>query len=117
MYFNMLYSVQMDIELYNYVDIMFHDYRGKGLPQKVQPDRFYNENQKNNRGVSLNLNSGVVFIPKSRAPPGMNFKRDNCDYMNNFFIYIVARNFTLIDQKIEDYKEANDDGGNKLILK
>jgi hypothetical protein len=41
--FNILYAIQMDVEMYNYIDVLFHDHRGKGLPKKVERDRFYNE--------------------------------------------------------------------------
>ena len=44
------------------------------------------------------FNAGVVFLPMSDCPGYMSYKRDNADFMNNFFINIVARAFTDIDE-------------------
>jgi len=35
------------------------------------------------------------------APPGMIFKRDNADVMNNFFVNIVARSYTNIEEVLQ----------------
>lgn len=34
----------------------------------------------------------------SEAPSGVVFRRDNADFMNNFFVNIVARSFTDIEE-------------------
>jgi hypothetical protein len=37
-------------------------------------------------------------LPSTAAPQGMTFKRDNADVMNNFFVNIVTRSYTDIDE-------------------
>ena len=39
------------------------------------------------------------------APAGLTFKRDNADVMNNFFVNIVTRSYT----NIEEYLQARND--------
>jgi len=39
------------------------------------------------------------------APAGLTFKRDNADVMNNFFVNIVCRSYT----NIEEYLQARND--------
>jgi len=47
----------------------------------------------------------------------MILQRDNSDYMNNFFINIVARTFTSIEKIITEFQENNDDRGQRETLK
>jgi len=58
---------------------------------------------------ALRLNAGVVFQTMGSAPNGFVFKRDNADVMNNFFVNIVARSFTEIEEiyrQLRDNKEV-----------
>ena len=43
------------------------------------------------------------------APVGLTFKRDNADVMNNFFVNIVTRSYT----NIEEYLQAQADSVEK----
>ena len=78
----------MDLETYNYLDVVFKDYRSGNLTK---------ENDKKNDKSESDLNAGISFLTLEMAPNGMSFKRNNADFMNNFFINIVARSFTNIE--------------------
>jgi len=94
--FNTLYSIQMDLEIYNYIDTVFRNYRAGKLTQE--------NDEKNDKGDS-GLYAGVSFLSMAMSPPGYKFKRNNSDFMNNFFIQIVARAFTDIETQIENREE------------
>ena len=79
----------MDLEIYNYLDIVFRDHRA---------GRLNRENDKKNEKEDEGLNAGVSFLAIDAAPAGMTFRRYNADFMNNFFINIVARSFTNIEE-------------------
>ena len=40
------------------------------------------------------MHASVVYNPPENAPAGMKFKRNNQEFINNFFIDTVARSFT-----------------------
>jgi len=42
------------------------------------------------------------------APAGMSFKRDNADFMNNFFVNIIALSFTDIVEFLQQQEENKD---------
>jgi len=47
----------------------------------------------------------MIFLPFGASPTGLTFKRDNADVMNNFFVNIVTRSYT----NIEEYLQARND--------
>ena len=49
------------------------------------------------------MDANMVCLLMKHSPPGMEFKRDNGDFMNNFQAHIVALAFT----NIEDVWQAN----------
>lgn len=55
------------------------------------------------------LNAGVVFLPVTSQPNYIMYKRDNADFMNNFFVNIIARAFTDIDEflRLQEIAKAN----------
>jgi len=58
--FNILYACQMDIECYNYIDDMFHQYRsGKLLAQTKDKKKADDSDPAHPPG----FNAGVVFLP------------------------------------------------------
>jgi len=95
----------MDIELYNYVHILLHDYHSGQLKKnrkQVTTDIKYEEEPPFEKG-QLRLHAGVSFIPIDKAPPGIVLHRNNSDFMNNFYVSIVARTFTNIENTIDDF--------------
>jgi len=42
----------------------------------------------------------------SAQPSYLTLKRDNADFMNNFFVNIIARSFTDIDEFLKSQEEA-----------
>lgn len=96
----------MDIELYNYIDILLKDYKSGKLA--------HDQNEKKNLAKKTNeeekkdgpqLNAGVVLLTTNTAPPGYTYKRDNSDVMNNFFIEIVTRSFTNIEEVLKSQRD------------
>ena len=79
----------MDIEIYNYIDILLHQYRSGTLTNNKKKD--------DAEEGSTGMNAGVVALLMDMAPEGMTFKRVNHDFMNNFFVNIVARSYTDIE--------------------
>jgi len=101
--FNILYACQTDIEAYNYIDDMFHQYRMGSLLAKKQ-----GKNRGDEVGDVAGFNSGVVFLPMSGQPSYMTYRRDNADFMNNFFVNIIARSFTDIEEFLKAQEENKD---------
>jgi len=102
--FNILYACQMDIETYNYIDDILHIYRmGKLVDQSHDKVRNQKEQE---AAAALGFNSGVSFMPMSAQPSYLTLKRDNADFMNNFFVNIIARSFTDIDEFLKSQEEA-----------
>lgn len=54
---------------------------------------------------SLRLHASRVFMPFASAPSGLVFKRDNADVMNNFFVNIVTRSYTNIEEYLQARQE------------
>ena len=50
----------------------------------------------------MKLHPAHIFIPTHLAPSGKTLYRNNQDYMNNFFIDIVARSYTDIEKVIKE---------------
>ena len=80
----------MDLETYNYIDLVLRDYRTGKLTRE--------NDLKNDKGDEPILNAGVSFLSLEMSPPGYKFKRHNADFMNNYFIQTVARSFTDIEE-------------------
>jgi len=59
-------------------------------------------------GMTSGFNAGVVFLPMTACPSYLTFKRDNADFMNNFFINIIARSFTDIEEFLQQQEENKD---------
>jgi hypothetical protein len=103
--FNILYACQMDIETYNYIDDIFHLYRSGKLLEDKQGKK---KNEAEATGMAAGFNAGVVFLPMTACPSYLTFKRDNADFMNNFFINIIARSFTDIEEFLQQQEENKD---------
>lgn len=54
---------------------------------------------------TIRLHASRCFLTMALAPTGLIFKRDNADVMNNFFVNIVTRSYT----NIEEYLQARQD--------
>jgi len=104
--FNILYATQMDIETYNYIDDTFHHYRSGKLVDHSKSKKKGEEEA--TTGATSGFNAGVVFLPMSACPSYLTYKRDNADFMNNFFINIIARSFTDIEDFLKQQEENND---------
>ena len=61
------------------------------------------EEEENKDGPKLN--AGVVLLTTNTAPAGYSYKRDNADVMNNFFIEIVTRSFTNIEEILKNQRD------------
>lgn len=109
--FNILFAIQMDIELYNYCDVVFRDYHAGKLVIEKTKDKKVEEEDKG----ALKLNAGVVFLVQG-SMPGFTYKRDNADVMNNFFINITTRSFTNIEVILRELRDNKDAQKEQEIL-
>jgi len=105
--FNILYATQMDIETYNYADDVFHQYRAGKLVDYNKLKKA-GDNSEAEAAAASGFNSGVVFLPMTACPSYLTYKRDNADFMNNFFINIIARSFTDIEDFLKAQEENKD---------
>ena len=51
------------------------------------------------------MNAGVVLLTTNTAPSGYTYKRDNSDVMNNFFVEIITRSFTNIEEVLKNQRD------------
>lgn len=100
--FNILYNCQMDIEIYNYIDILLHEYRAGKLKDHKK------KNEEEEAGDGGGMNAGVVALLENMAPEGLSFKRLNHDFMNNFFVNLIARSYTDIEEFLRTQEENKD---------
>lgn len=112
--FNILYNIQMDIELFNYFEILMKEYyTGQLTPENLEKDKKkFMKQEENAEKQEIKFNAGVTFNPMTAQPAGINFKRDNADFMNNFFVNIVANSFTNIEEIL---RNAAEDSNAKAI--
>ena len=115
-HWNIFYAVQMDIENYNYIDLVFNDYWAGRLTEenkKLEREKFRKEEEDKSK---LKLNAGVVYLTPDQAPNGMAFKRNNSDMMNNLFVNIVCMAFTNIQELWNSQKEDKESQRQKETL-
>ena len=86
----------MDIENYNYIDLVFREYHDGLLTEEVRRKQNEKLLQSEDEINKEKLHAAEVLLLMEKAPPGMEFKRDNIDFVNNFFISLVALSFTNI---------------------
>ena len=84
----------MDIELYNYNDILMHEYRAGSLQSNI---KWHKTRPLETKIGEHLINPGLVVLTMESAPSGMMFKRDNADFMNNLNVNVIARSFTYIE--------------------
>lgn len=99
----------MDIELYSYIEIVFKDFRSGKMAQEMSQGKD-KRGKKNSEELTvmvgaLRLHASRVFLPFPSAPNGLVFKRDNADVMNNFFVNIVTRSYTNIEEYLQQRQE------------
>jgi len=105
--FDVIHAVQMDIELYNFVHVVFSDYRSGRyrVEKKTKDDKDDNEQM-----FSKVLREKIDYIymePASQIELDLTW-RSNSDIMNNYFIEIVARSFTDIEEILFQKFENSD---------
>jgi len=107
----------MDIEIYNYIDTLLHDYRSGRLVDGNVKKKKMTKEEEEEAEKGNGLNAGVVFQPMTAQPSYMTYKRDNADFMNNFFVNIIARSFTDIDEFLKNQEENKDQNKQANTLK
>ena len=89
----------MDIEMYNYIDLLLYEYRSGKLKDDSKTVKGTDEDEASqNQVLGKTLNAGVVVLVQGAEPAGWTYKRPNHDFMNNFFVNICARSFTNIEE-------------------
>lgn len=74
--------------------------------ENLEKDRKkFKKQEEENEKAAVKMNAGVSFNPMAAQPPGVTFKRDSADFMNNFFVNIVANSFTNIEEILRNNAE------------
>ena len=104
---NVVYSVQFDIETFNYIDIVLRRFRMGQLnkyirdcEQKGLMDDLVAADKQDGVGAEDDDETKKVegVMPILIGPDGVPLKRNNSDMMNNFFINQVTRSFTTCEE-------------------
>lgn len=95
----------MDIENYNYIDILIKDYQQGQLTEEIRIQQHIKSKSLDEEFNKEQLHAGEVFLPPESEPPGVKFRRNNIDYVNNFFVDLVAISFTNIKEMQQTNKE------------
>lgn len=123
---DIIYAVQMDIELYNYVDGVLRKLRMGKLEQEMidkakgaaasgegeqgqeadEQAKQADDNGDDEEDDELKKVDGIQ--PIGIGPDGVPFKRNNSDVMNNFFIQYCALSFTEIEKELQALKNNGD---------
>ena len=117
--FDVLFNVQMDIEMYNYIDLLLYEYRsGKLKDDSKTVKQAGDEDEANqNQFLGKTLHAAVVVLVQGGEPAGWAYKRPNHDFMNNFFVNICARSFTDIEDFLKMQEENKDKNKQENALK
>jgi hypothetical protein len=118
--FNILFCVQMDVELYNFCTILFHNYRNGKLENLYEKNKGKGggkgkkgANQAKSKSEDIDtkgINAALSILTLADQPSGIIFERNNADFMNNFYIDITCRAFTNIEdihKAAQENKELN----------
>lgn len=104
---NVIHAVQMDIEMYNYWDIVLRKLRMGILRQDITDKENKNKQGELDAEEALKIAEvdeeddetkkieGIMSI--IIGPDGSPLKRNNSDVMNNFYIQIIVKAYTEID--------------------
>lgn len=99
--------------MFNYVTILFHDYKNGKLENIIEKNKQKStgaKGAKSTKGRSQKvdknadgdvdtkgINASLSLLRLADQPPGVIFERNNADFMNNFYVDIVCRAFTNIE--------------------
>lgn len=124
--FDVIYAVAMDVEIYNFIDIVLRKYRmGKLWDEVVAKEEDNNDGNNQNQGggndafdeedEQQQLQAKMIDIEEDDetmkvdgiwqikiGPDGIPLKRNPSDVMQNFFISFVVRSFTELDEILQD---------------
>lgn len=115
---DVIHAVQMDIEMYNYVDVILRKLRMGKLADEVKAkasNKGSGEGEEvkdaaadNNGGNEDDEDDETKKIEGIHAiiigPDGVALKRNNSDVMNNFFIQFVCQSFTDIEKQLAELR-------------
>lgn len=94
----------MDVEIFNYSDVLFTNFRSGKLEDIVSVNKIKTAGKGAGDEIDTGgFNAGVSVLMLKDQPAGVQFKRNNSDFMNNFYVDIVCRSFT----NIEDIHRAS----------
>jgi len=114
---DIIYAVQMDIELYNYTDIVLRKLRmgilKDELRKKASGKKEEDAGEAGDAAVNVpdadqdddELKKVDGVLPIIIGPDGVPLKRNNSDVMNNFFIEYAALSFTDVEAVVRDLIE------------
>jgi len=104
----------MDIELYNYIDVVLRKLKMGKLEEEINQktnNKAASQEDVDQKAAELEANEDEDddelkkvdgIFPIKIGPDGVPLKRNNSDVMNNFFINIACRSFTDIDKALQE---------------
>ena len=118
--FDIIYAVAMDVEYYNFIDIVLRKYRmGKLWDEMLQKEKNKSDRSSDDKADALadedeDMANGALKVAGDEeeddetkkidgiwqiqiGPDGIPLKRNPSDVMQNFFISFVVRSFTDLD--------------------
>lgn len=125
---DVIHAVQMDIEMYNFIDVTMQKLKLGKLHREIQEKSHgQHEEDEIKGGASASENKERVdqgdeeddetkkvdgIYPATIGPDGVPLKRNHSDLMNNFFVDYAVRSFTDIEKEL---KELTDSGEQKRL--
>lgn len=111
----MLWAVQFDIELFNYTEILLTLYKRGLLTNqnlRIEAEMLKQKDAEPLKVMGHIINSGDAWVTGEDASAhSIKLNRNHGDPANNYYINIVSRSFTDIEQtirEIQENKEANE---------
>ena len=108
---DVIFAIQFDIELYNYVDVVLRKLKmGRLYQESIEKTKIKNNGgeEEKKQEAKIDENNGDEeddetkkvdgVFPIGIGPDGVPLKRNNSDVMNNFFVNQTSRAFTDIEK-------------------
>ena len=89
--------------MFNYIDILFTEVHTKSYMRGSIP-------------ILPEINAGHCFLPKEFSPKGLPFKRDNTNFINNFFVELVTKAYTKYHDDVREMSFMHESDSSKTQI-
>ena len=114
---DVIYGVQMDIEVFNYIDVIIRKRALNTLKEEItqleQGNIIEGENDGQHQPTVVDQDDDELkkvdgIFPIKIGPDGLPLRRNNSDCMNNFFIDYATIAFTDVEKIVDDYLQTGE---------